>query len=519
MNKDFLNNYLIDNSILKDENKLKEFSDKFKINAEETKLFLKYYNVFNILNKIENNSNYLNIYKNIDLFSIQKRDNLTNEILFKIIATFLNNLNIINTNKIKFSLHLKFFIDFIKYLKDPEKYYFEFDFNLIDSFILNNLYLFNYDSNLFEYYNENTLNAIKKIIENLIEIKSFKLIDLNYINIDKVIKYNEKYPNKFKEIRCYDNNISEEKIRKIIELNSESLEITINGKLNLYKNCKNLQIINSGYQEIPYPFPETINYSNIKEIYWNSFENEDFNNQTQKIIEFYYKFSNLEIIYAGDICADFFFEIFSKIKCPKLKKLSAIVEDISFEENENNYEKIISNFPLLEILEIEEHQTMNWSYAIKPIWIAESKRIPFPLLEILINNYLKNPNNFIDLEFDIEFEGFYEYFKDKKNIMNRINHFEGNDYLNYELPFLKNISISNNDEFIKFNVKHVDEVVVSVDVNEKIKEFLFKVNPKFIHFKKEINNFEEFCKIETIDFILFGNQKIYVKKENKIYDF
>ncbi len=516
---DLLNNYLIEQSIIKDENKLKEFSDKLKINVEETKIFLKYYTIFNFLNNIENNSIFLNIRKNIDFFTFQKKDNLTDEILFNVIATFLNNLNIKNTNKIKFSFHLKFFKDFIKYLKNPEKYYFEFDFNLIDSFILDNLYLFNYDSNLFDYYNEITLKAIKKIIENLIEINSFKLIDVNIINIDKVIRYSEKFPNKFKEIRCYANNINEEKIRKLIESNSESLKITIDGKLNLYKNCKNLNIINSGYHEIPFPFPETLNYSNIKEIYWNSFENEDFNNQTQKIIEFYNKFPNLEIIYAGEICADFFFEIFSKIKCPKLKKLNAVVEDISYEENDNYYEKVVSNFPLLEILEIEEHQTMNWSYAIKPIWIAESKRIPFPLLEIIINNYLKNPNNFIDLEFDIEFEGFYDYFKDKINIMNRINHFKGNNYLNYELPFLKSISITNKDEFIKFNVKHVDEVIIYVDVNEKIKEFLFKVNPKLIIFKKEIKNFEEFCNIEKIEFILIENKKIYVKKKNIFYDF
>ena len=63
--------------------------------------------------------------------------------------------------------------------------------------------------------------------------------------------------------------------------------------------------------------------------------------------------------------------------------------------------------PLLEKMNIEEHQTMMWTYEISPIFLAENKRLAFPLLEQLIRNYLKgSPDRDITLEFDEEFNEF-----------------------------------------------------------------------------------------------------------------
>ena len=82
--------------------------------------------------------------------------------------------------------------------------------------------------------------------------------------------------------------------------------------------------------------------------------------------------------------------------------------------------------PLLEELSIEECQTMLYAYSIYPIFTAERKRLPFPLLEQLIRNYLNgNEDRDIQLIFDDEFEQFWDYFKNKEDIISRVSKLDG----------------------------------------------------------------------------------------------
>ena len=131
----------------------------------------------------------------------------------------------------------------------------------------------------------------------------------------------------------------------------------------------------------------------------------------------------MEILEFWDIDSETLFKVIENIKCKKVKNIKGTCEDL---EEDYNYEKVFKNLPLLESFNIEEHQTMNWTYEISPIFLAERKRISFPLLEQLIRNYLKGSDDkALSLHFDDEFDQFWEYFKDKKDIISRVNELNG----------------------------------------------------------------------------------------------
>ena len=57
-----------------------------------------------------------------------------------------------------------------------------------------------------------------------------------------------------------------------------------------------------------------------------------------------------------------------------------------------------------------------------PFFLAERKRLSLPLLEQLIRNYLNgSQERDIKLEFDDEFDAFWDYFQEKKDIISRVS--------------------------------------------------------------------------------------------------
>ena len=178
-----------------------------------------------------------------------------------------------------------------------------------------------------------------------------------------------------------------------------------------------------------------------------------------------------------------FLKIFTSITSKKIKIIECEIADL---EPDSDFTPLFNNLPDLEILNIEEHQSMCYAYSVYPVWESENKRIAFPLLEILIKNYLKNEKNYIRLDFVDEFEGFYDYFKDKNDILDKVKSFRGDKYINYELPFIKECSIKKNEDIIKYNVKKIEflDFEGEFDFNEKVKNFIEKVKPLFISFKK-----------------------------------
>ena len=161
------------------------------------------------------------------------------------------------------------------------------------------------------------------------------------------------------------------------------------------------------FDELSYDF------SKIKKAFVGNIELD----QEDNYIKLLNKFINLEELNFSYIDSETLFKIVENIKCKKVKKISGVCEDL---DEDYNYEKVFKNLPLLESFQIEEHQTMNWTYEISQIFSAERKRISFIFLEQLIRNYLNGSNDRdLEIQFDYEFDQFWDYFKIKKDIINR----------------------------------------------------------------------------------------------------
>ena len=113
-----------------------------------------------------------------------------------------------------------------------------------------------------------------------------------------------------------------------------------------------------------------------------------------------------------------FFNILENINCSKIKIIYASLDEI---DSNYDWNIILEKNPLLEELSIEELNNINMSYMIRPIFTKGNKKISFPFLEHLIRNYLNgSPDRDIELFFYKEFDEFWDYFKNKKDIISRI---------------------------------------------------------------------------------------------------
>ena len=515
---------LINNSILNEnEETYKALNSVLNIEQEQIKYFLKYWKIYNTLFETDKFSKYANCFNGKELTEIPKISEIKEETLIKVIANFIN-LKGEEKELIKLNINtmedLKFVKKLLNEIKNSKRFVYEIKLNKNLS-LENDLDLFKYISNYTE--KEKFNNLFKNIIEKQIEIDNIYYINIDKFDLDKLISYSEKFPNKIKCLYAFKNE-NDEKIKKLCELNSESLIMLPNCKLNLYSNLNNIEIINVNSKQIPNPIPN-FNFSKIKEIRTINLTFENKEEDENLIINYINKCQNLEKISFSSFCEmEFktFLKIFTSISNNKIKYIQCQINDL---EADSDFTLLFNKLPNLEILDIEEHESMCYAYSIKPVWTSEKKRIAFPLLEILINNYLKNKNNFIRLDFDDEFEGFYDYFKDKNDILNKVLSFRGEKFLNYELPFVKECSIKKNEDTMKFNVKKIEKVEIKCEYNnnETVQKFIEKVKPLFISFINEENieivnnlkNIDEDLKVVSFEKL----NKIFVKNEvNNLFE-
>ena len=178
--------------------------------------------------------------------------------------------------------------------------------------------------------------------------------------------------------------------------------------------------------------------------------------------------------------------------------------------------------PLLEKLCIEEEHYDDLAYQIFPIFKAEHKRLAFPLLEQLIRNYLNgSPDRDICLIFHNEFDQFWDYFKNKKDIISRISRIYGNDINNKKIldSYFK---LTINDEINKIYDSKYYYCFVESNFNfqyilESIKrhqiEYLFILNDEKVEFN-------ELKKCNDLKFVFDKNTKTFLfrNKENNILE-
>ena len=280
----------------------------------------------------------------------------------------------------------------------------------------NNLEIFKYISTDDIYDFE---KLTKEIIDKQIDSPSLNCVNLNDISIDKVLSYSEKYPNRIKMIDFYDFN-EYEKLKSLIELNKDSLTNYLSCDPQYLVPLKNAHILSMS--ELIEDM-DNINYDLTKITCVNKIMVGYEENKEEILIRLLNKCPNVEKLDFFDISSDSFFKILENIKCPKIKIIYATCEDL---DREYDWSKVFENLPLLEKLNIEEHQTMCWTYEVCPIFLAENKRISLPLLEQLIRNYLNgSQERDIKLQFDDEFDAFWDYFKDKNDIISRVSKLYG----------------------------------------------------------------------------------------------
>lgn len=162
---------------------------------------------------------------------------------------------------------------------------------------------------------------------------------------------------------------------------------------------------------------------------------------------------------------------------------------------------------------------MCWTYDVSPIFLAENKRLSLPLLEQLIRNYLNgSQERDIKLQFDDEFDEFWDYFKDKKDIISRVSKLNG-VAVNFDL-----------DTYFKLNIDEysIQEGVndckyyfcfVRIPFNEKVMEIIKRNKIEYLFILKGGNvNFDELKKCDDLKFIFDKKTKefLFRNEETKI---
>ena len=211
---------------------------------------------------------------------------------------------------------------------------------------------------------------------------------------------------------------------------------------------------------------------------------------------------------------NFFLEGHKKIEygnSSKIKSIHAICMDIK-----KNYDwaPIFEKIPLIEQLIIDEGYN-NIVYQIFPIFDAENIRLGFPLLEQMIRNYLNgSPDRDISLNFHDEYNEFFDYFKNKKDIISRVSKFCSYDNcVNLDSYFKITINKDNINKIsdAKYYYCFVEEVF-----NDKILEFIKRNNIEYLIILNGGNvNFEELKKCNELKFIFDKISKNFYFRNSK----
>lgn len=473
------------------EDKIKEFAKL--VNAEEGS-FSNYFKIFQALYTTANPTSFTNYFHRVSLFELENVNNIKNEDSFlKAIATFINEVTF-NKTKIYFELSneesIQKVLKVLKMLKTPKKYTYyiskakpknKFDPPTLDIDFSKNKEIFQYIDNLEDTHFFNDFTA--KVFEEQIDVAKIYYVDLDKIPLDKILNYCTKYPNRIKELYSFENK-EYDKIQKICELNSESLIRTPNCKIDLYQKLKNVEIITFNSQPFPNPLPDNFNYASVKELE-TIFVEDDSEEKTNKALELINKCPNLEIVSFstfGELTQEQLFNIFTKTTSKKIRTIVAVCQPL---DNDVDFTPIFSNLPKLSQFTIECHCSMEFLFSLLPCISCERVAPSFPLIEQLIMNYIKeDEDNYIRADFASEFGGFYDYFKDKKEIMMRFERFSGKDCANSEIPYIAELIVKKPREIQNFIGKKIGTLHILCPLNEDLKKFVEKTKPIFIKIKE-----------------------------------
>ena len=473
------------------EEKIKELAKS--VSAEEVS-FVNYFKIFQSLYDSSNPTSFANYFHKVSLFELENVNKIKNEDSFlKAISSFINEVTY-DKKKIYFELSneesIQKVLKVLKMLKTPKKYIYyirkakpqqkgaipalEIDF-------AKNKELFEYadkvdDPKFFS-------DFVKKVFEEQIDVARIYYANLDKYPIDKVIEYCTKYPNRIKELYAFDNK-EYEKIQKVCELNSESLIRTPNCKIDLYSKLKNIEIITINSEPLPKPLPENFNYASVKELE-TIFVEDDSEEKTNEALELINKCPNLEIVSFssfGELTQEQFFNIFTKTTSKKIRQIQATCQEF---DNDVDLTPIFQNLPKLSKFNIDCHCSMEFLFSLLPCISCERFAPSHPLLEQLLMNYIQeDEDNYIMANFSSEFEGFYDYFKNKNEIMKRFERFSGHGCQNNEIPYVNELIVKKPREINNFIAKKVGTLHIMCPLDDDLKKFVEKTKPTFLKIKE-----------------------------------
>lgn len=473
------------------EEKIKELAKS--VSAEEVS-FVNYFKIFQSLYDSSNPTSFANYFHKVSLFELENVNKIKNEDSFlKAISSFINEVTY-DKKKIYFELSneesIQKVLKVLKMLKTPKKYIYYIrkakpqQKGAIPALEID----FAKNKELFEYVDKVDdpkffSDFVKKVFEEQIDVARIYYANLDKYPIDKVIEYCTKYPNRIKELYAFDNK-EYEKIQKVCELNSESLIRTPNCKIDLYSKLKNIEIITINSEPLPKPLPENFNYASVKELE-TIFVEDDSEEKTNEALELINKCPNLEIVSFssfGELTQEQFFNIFTKTTSKKIRQIQATCQEF---DNDVDLTPIFQNLPKLSKFNIDCHCSMEFLFSLLPCISCERFAPSHPLLEQLLMNYIQeDEDNYIMANFSSEFEGFYDYFKNKNEIMKRFERFSGHGCQNYEIPYVNELIVKKPREINNFIAKKVGTLHIMCPLDDDLKKFVEKTKPTFLKIKE-----------------------------------
>ena len=472
------------------EEKIKELAKS--VSAEEVS-FVNYFKIFQSLYDSSNPTSFANYFHKVSLFELENVNKIKNKDSFlKAISSFINEVTY-DKKKIYFELSneesIQKVLKVLKMLKTPKKYIYYIrkakpqQKGAIPALEID----FAKNKELFEYVDKVDdpkffSDFVKKVFEEQIDVARIYYANLDKYPIDKVIEYCTKYPNRIKELYAFDNK-EYEKIQKVCELNSESLIRTPNCKIDLYSKLKNIEIITINSEPLPKPLPENFNYASVKELE-TIFVEDDSEEKTNEALELINKCPNLEIVSFssfGELTQEQFFNIFTKTTSKKIRQIQATCQEF---DNDVDLTPIFQNLPKLSKFNIDCHCSMEFLFSLLPCISCERFAPSHPLLEQLLMNYIQeDEDNYIMANFSSEFEGFYDYFKNKNEIMKRFERFSGHGCQNNEIPYVNELIVKKPREINNFIAKKVGTLHIMCPLDDDLKKFVEKTKPTFLKIK------------------------------------
>lgn len=486
-----------------------ELSQMIEINQTEISFFISHFKLLEAILRDEYSLK-VNILKGIDICTLYPNQKYQKETFYKCVSIFILEkrkglkkfyINIRNDDD------AKTYIEILKLLPDATKYEYFVSITFISEIYL--IELMKYTKKINYYYRKfDFIEFGFNILRNLIEVECIPYCNIEVDNIDLLLNYSRKYPNKIISLYCLTSNEFEDKLEELIKLNCESLVVLPTYNPKCFEWCKNITTLffdKLPSKKIPKNFDFTkiekfiiyLPYRTIKKISFPYHTNEK---KIKQIAELYLSYlnlcSNLKLLQINGenelFLYKLLFPILLNLKVKTLEYFLGWFDEIDYNWD---FDPILQRFPNLNHINLKsDAEPHKYDRSrIKPNFDG------YDIIEIDPPNMAKLLDNGIRLKqtdkFNIriaEDNSLPKYFQYKKNLQYNLYQFEFDyiDYMadKYNYHYCDTVCIYNGQD-IKFfsNFEKVNKIYIygndEITDNELI-TFFKKVKPNSILFSK-----------------------------------